>query len=159
MGEVFLREDTKQLTIFEIGEERAIEYLTKRMKAGIPGLVLIRIDPLFDRLRSDGRFKQLVQRFEPIPEFQRLKPPQLVAAALRDSCTNFQLLEQPKKLSGQRRNEPHLLTSLRVTKPQMFRVKKLSIQFANLCPQPNVLHIVVTTSSVKLIADDRMLYP
>ncbi len=46
---------------------RANEYLNKAFESRHPGLVLIRIDPIFDRLRSDERFKQLVQRFEPIP--------------------------------------------------------------------------------------------
>lgn len=48
-------------------QEQAIEYLNKAYESRHPGLVLIRIDPLFDRLRSDDRFKQLVRRFEPIP--------------------------------------------------------------------------------------------
>ena len=47
--------------------DQAIEYLNKAYESRHPGLVLIRIDPLFDRLRSDDRFKQLVRRFEPIP--------------------------------------------------------------------------------------------
>ena len=47
--------------------EHAIEYLNKAYEARHPGLVLIRIEPMFDALRSDERFKQLVKRFEPIP--------------------------------------------------------------------------------------------
>ncbi|HKY27676.1 MAG TPA: protein kinase [Pyrinomonadaceae bacterium] len=47
--------------------ERAIEYLNRAYQNRHPGLVLIRVDPLFDDLRSDDRFKQLVTRFEPIP--------------------------------------------------------------------------------------------
>jgi serine/threonine-protein kinase len=47
--------------------DHAIEYLNKAYEARHPGLVLIRIEPMFDALRSDERFKQLVQRFEPIP--------------------------------------------------------------------------------------------
>ncbi len=47
--------------------DRAIAYLNKAYEDRHPGLVLIRIDPIFDALRSDERFKQLVQRFEPIP--------------------------------------------------------------------------------------------
>ena len=47
--------------------DQAIDYLNKAYESRHPGLVLIRIDPLFDRLRSDDRFKQLVRRFEPIP--------------------------------------------------------------------------------------------
>ena len=47
--------------------DRAVEYLNKAYEDRHPGLVLIRIEPMFDSLRSDERFKQLVQRFEPIP--------------------------------------------------------------------------------------------
>jgi len=47
--------------------DRAIEYLNKAYDSRHPGLVLIRIEPMFDGLRSDERFKQLVMRFEPIP--------------------------------------------------------------------------------------------
>ncbi|MEP6919512.1 MAG: protein kinase [bacterium] len=47
--------------------EHAIEYLNKAFVSKHPGLVLIRVDPIFDDLRSDERFKQLVARFEPIP--------------------------------------------------------------------------------------------
>jgi eukaryotic-like serine/threonine-protein kinase len=47
--------------------DKAIEYLTKAYEARHPGLVLIRIEPMFDGLRSDERFKQLIKRFEPIP--------------------------------------------------------------------------------------------
>ncbi|HSK63826.1 MAG TPA: protein kinase [Pyrinomonadaceae bacterium] len=47
--------------------DQAIEYLNKAYNDRHPGLVLIRIDPMFDALRSDERFKQLVKRFEPIP--------------------------------------------------------------------------------------------
>lgn len=46
---------------------RAIEYLNKAFESKHPGLVLIRVEPLFDNLRSDDRFKQLIGRFEPIP--------------------------------------------------------------------------------------------
>ena len=45
----------------------AIEYLNKAYEDRHPGLVLIRIDPMFDGLRSDERFQTLVKRFEPIP--------------------------------------------------------------------------------------------
>lgn len=48
-------------------KDRAIEYLNKAYEGRHPGLVLIRVDPVFDDLRSDDRFKQLVKRFEPIP--------------------------------------------------------------------------------------------
>jgi len=47
--------------------DRAIEYLNRAFDDRHPGLVLIRIEPMFDGLRSDPRFKQLVSRFEPIP--------------------------------------------------------------------------------------------
>ncbi|HJP94425.1 MAG TPA: protein kinase [Pyrinomonadaceae bacterium] len=47
--------------------DEAIEYLDKAFDARHPGLVLIRIEPMFDGLRSDERFKQLIKRFEPIP--------------------------------------------------------------------------------------------
>jgi serine/threonine protein kinase/tetratricopeptide (TPR) repeat protein len=47
--------------------DHAIEYLNKAYEARHPGLVLVRIEPMFDSLRSDARFEQLVKRFEPIP--------------------------------------------------------------------------------------------
>ena len=47
--------------------DKAMEYLNKAFDARHPGLVLIRIEPMFDGLRSDERFKQLTKRFEPIP--------------------------------------------------------------------------------------------
>jgi eukaryotic-like serine/threonine-protein kinase len=47
--------------------DRAIEYLNKAFDARHPGLVLIRIEPMFDGLRGDERFKTLIKRFEPIP--------------------------------------------------------------------------------------------
>ncbi len=47
--------------------DRAVEYLNKAYNDRHPGLVLIRIDPMFDGLRSDERFQALVKRFEPIP--------------------------------------------------------------------------------------------
>jgi serine/threonine protein kinase/tetratricopeptide (TPR) repeat protein len=47
--------------------ERAVEQLNKAFESRHPGLVLVRIDPVFDGLRSDEKFKQLVNRFEPIP--------------------------------------------------------------------------------------------
>lgn len=47
--------------------ERTIHYLNDAFQSKHPGLVLIRIDPTFDWLRSDERFKALTQRFEPIP--------------------------------------------------------------------------------------------
>src|SRR5215510_12602380 len=47
--------------------DKAIEYLNQAFEARHPGLVLIRIEPMFDVLRGDERFKQLLKRFEPIP--------------------------------------------------------------------------------------------
>jgi serine/threonine-protein kinase len=47
--------------------DKAIEYLNKAFDARHPGLVLIRIEPMFDSLRGDERFKSLLNRFEPIP--------------------------------------------------------------------------------------------
>ena len=48
-------------------KDKAIEYLNKAYESRHPGLVLIRVDPIFDNLRTDERFKQLIARFEPIP--------------------------------------------------------------------------------------------
>ena len=47
--------------------DKAIEYLNKAFEARHPGLVLIRIEPMFDGLRGDERFNALIKRFEPIP--------------------------------------------------------------------------------------------
>jgi serine/threonine protein kinase/tetratricopeptide (TPR) repeat protein len=47
--------------------DKAIEYLNKAFDARHPGLVLIRIEPMFDGVRGDERFKELTKRFEPIP--------------------------------------------------------------------------------------------
>ena len=47
--------------------DKAIENLNKAFEARHPGLVLIRIEPMFDGLRNDERFKELLKRFEPIP--------------------------------------------------------------------------------------------
>ncbi|HEX6718867.1 MAG TPA: protein kinase [Pyrinomonadaceae bacterium] len=47
--------------------DKAIEYLNNAFEARHPGLVLIRIEPMFDALRGDQRFKDLIKRFEPIP--------------------------------------------------------------------------------------------
>jgi serine/threonine-protein kinase len=47
--------------------DKAIEYLNKAFEARHPGLVLIRIEPMFDGLRSEPRFQELIKRFEPIP--------------------------------------------------------------------------------------------
>ena len=46
---------------------KAIEYLNKAYEARHPGLVLIRIEPMFDGIRADPRFNELIKRFEPIP--------------------------------------------------------------------------------------------
>ncbi len=47
--------------------DQALEYLNRAYESRHPGLVLIRVDPIFDDLRSDDRFKKLVKRFEPMP--------------------------------------------------------------------------------------------
>ncbi len=47
--------------------EKAIDYLNKAFEARHPGLVLIRIEPMFDGLRSESKFVELIKRFEPIP--------------------------------------------------------------------------------------------
>ncbi|MGH9905137.1 MAG: tetratricopeptide repeat protein, partial [Pyrinomonadaceae bacterium] len=47
--------------------DQAIDYLNKAYESRHPGLVLIRVDPIFDDLRSHDSFKQLVKRFEPMP--------------------------------------------------------------------------------------------
>jgi len=47
--------------------DRVIHYLNEAFQSRQPGLVLIRIDPTFDGLRNDERFKELTRRFEPIP--------------------------------------------------------------------------------------------
>ncbi|HLA13363.1 MAG TPA: hypothetical protein VJ023_22465 [Pyrinomonadaceae bacterium] len=47
--------------------DAAIDYLRKAFVSRHPGLVLIRTDPIFDGLREDQRFAELVGRFEPLP--------------------------------------------------------------------------------------------
>ena len=47
--------------------DHAMEALNRAFSSKHPGLVLIRIEPMFDGLRSDPRFQELVKRFEPIP--------------------------------------------------------------------------------------------
>ncbi|HEX8846321.1 MAG TPA: protein kinase [Pyrinomonadaceae bacterium] len=52
-----------------LGEkDQAIEQLNKAFDNRHPGLVLIRVEPLFDSLREDQRFRELLRRFEPIPQ-------------------------------------------------------------------------------------------
>lgn len=48
-------------------KDQAIEQLKKAYDNRHPGLVLIRVEPLFDSLRDDPRFQELLRRFEPIP--------------------------------------------------------------------------------------------
>lgn len=51
-----------------LGEkDRAIDYLNNAFANRHPGLVLIRVEPIFDKLRNEPRFKELVARFEPLP--------------------------------------------------------------------------------------------
>ncbi len=60
----------RYLAIVSIGlneKDEAITQLGHAFESRHPGLVLIRIDPLFDSLRSEPKFKELVKRFEPIP--------------------------------------------------------------------------------------------
>lgn len=47
--------------------DSAVQYLQSAFENRHPGLVLIRVDPFFDNLRSDERFKELVKKFEPLP--------------------------------------------------------------------------------------------
>jgi len=47
--------------------DKVMEYLNHAFEARHPGLVLIRIEPMYDGLRGDERFKQLIKRFEPMP--------------------------------------------------------------------------------------------
>ena len=47
--------------------DRAVDYLNKAYESRHPGLVLIRVDPIFDNLRAHPRFQQLIARFEPTP--------------------------------------------------------------------------------------------
>jgi serine/threonine-protein kinase len=49
-------------------KDQAIEQLNKAYENRHPGLVLIRVEPLFDTLRDDQRFQELLRRFEPIPQ-------------------------------------------------------------------------------------------
>jgi pentatricopeptide repeat protein len=48
-----------------LGEvDEAIEWLNKAFDARHPGLVLIKVDPMFDSLREDRRFQELLRRFD-----------------------------------------------------------------------------------------------
>ncbi|HEX8140833.1 MAG TPA: protein kinase [Pyrinomonadaceae bacterium] len=47
--------------------DQAIEWLDKAFDARHPGLVLIKVDPMFDSLRSDRRFQELLRRFDRVP--------------------------------------------------------------------------------------------
>ncbi|HKR00679.1 MAG TPA: protein kinase [Pyrinomonadaceae bacterium] len=51
-----------------LGEkEQAVAQLNKAFENRHPGLVLIRVEPLFDSLRDDPQFQELLRRFDPIP--------------------------------------------------------------------------------------------
>ncbi len=45
-------------------QDQAIEWLYKAYDARHPGLVLIKVDPMFDGLRADQRFQELLRRFD-----------------------------------------------------------------------------------------------
>jgi TolB-like protein/tetratricopeptide (TPR) repeat protein len=47
--------------------KQTVHYLNEAFESRQPGLVLIRIDPTFEWLRSDAKFQELTRRFEPIP--------------------------------------------------------------------------------------------
>ena len=60
----------RYLAIVYVGlddKKSAIEQLQRAYESRHPGLVLIRVDPLFDRLRAEAGFQELVNRFAPIP--------------------------------------------------------------------------------------------
>jgi serine/threonine-protein kinase len=48
-------------------KEQAIEWLYKAYDGKHPGLVLIKVDPMFDGLRGDQRFQDLLRRFDRAP--------------------------------------------------------------------------------------------
>ena len=51
-----------------LGErDQAIEWLYKAYDARHPGLVLLKVDPMFDSLRGDPRFQELLRRFDRVP--------------------------------------------------------------------------------------------
>ncbi|HEY6187909.1 MAG TPA: protein kinase [Pyrinomonadaceae bacterium] len=51
-----------------LGErDQAIEWLYKAYDARHPGLVLLKVDPMFDSLRGDTRFQELLHRFDRVP--------------------------------------------------------------------------------------------
>jgi serine/threonine-protein kinase len=45
-------------------KDQAIEWLDKAYDGRHPGLVLIKVDPMFDSLRGDARFQELLKRFD-----------------------------------------------------------------------------------------------
>jgi eukaryotic-like serine/threonine-protein kinase len=45
-------------------KDQAIEWLNKAYEGRHPGLVLIKVDPMFDSLRADARFQELLKRFD-----------------------------------------------------------------------------------------------
>ncbi|HKO44506.1 MAG TPA: protein kinase [Pyrinomonadaceae bacterium] len=60
----------RYLAIVNVGlddKKAAIEQLQRAYENRHPGLVLIRVDPLFDRLRAEPAFQELINRFAPIP--------------------------------------------------------------------------------------------
>jgi len=48
-------------------KKAAMEHLQRAYENRHPGLVLIRVDPLFDRIRSEPAFQELINLFSPIP--------------------------------------------------------------------------------------------
>jgi serine/threonine-protein kinase len=48
-------------------KDQAMEWLYKAYDGKHPGLVLIKVDPMFDSLRGDGRFQELLRRFDRAP--------------------------------------------------------------------------------------------
>jgi Flp pilus assembly protein TadD len=48
-------------------KDQAMEWLYKAYDGKHPGLVLIKVDPMFDSLRADARFQDLLRRFDRTP--------------------------------------------------------------------------------------------